>query len=178
VEVLVSADHGDPASCSQAGGSLRRLASRLRSAADAVAAAAEETVQGEPGRGRGARDLARRRQALVETTRALAGDLDRTGSELQSHAADLAESVQELRDLQGRAEAVGLRVVDGRVELAWGVQGVADAGDAATREEQRLELQADAERAAVVLHRRRARLATSLESARDAAARHGVDLRG
>jgi hypothetical protein len=172
----VSADHGDPASCSQAGGSLRRLASRLRSAADAVAAAAEEAVQGEPGRG--ARDLARRRQALVETTRVLAGDLDRTGSELQSHAADLAESVQELRDLQGRAEAVGLRVVDGRVELAWGVQGVADAGDAATREEQRLELQADAERAAVVLHRRRARLATSLESARDAAARHGVDLRG
>jgi hypothetical protein len=172
----VSADHGDPASCSQAGGSLRRLASRLRSAADAVAAAAEEAVQGEPGRG--ARDLARRRQALVETTRALAGDLDRTGSELQSHAADLAESVQELRDLQGRAEAVGLRVVDGRVELAWGVQGVADAGDAATREEQRLELQAEAERAAVVLHRRRARLATSLESARDAAARHGVDLRG
>ena len=117
--------HGDPASCSQTGGALRRLASTLEAAS--VRAGQAGSHAEESWTGRVARDIGKRRGLLVETTQTTAAQLDRTGMALQAHATDLAEALHEARAVEERATVAGLRVVDGQVRLPWGVSGVADA---------------------------------------------------
>jgi hypothetical protein len=185
VAVVSAGLQGDPGSCSQAGGSLRRLSSRLESAttrADRATAdlRSDDATSGGRERARtrrAARDLARRQRALLDAAHAMSAQLDRAGSALQEHSSDLAEALQELRDLEGRAAAAGLRFVDGRVELRWGVAGVADAGDAAARQGVRDELQTRVDRVLLLLARRRARLAEALESARQALADEAAAVR-
>jgi hypothetical protein len=167
--------HGDPASCSQAGGSLRRLASELR-AATARAAEAHRSLD-EEWSGRVAHTVGRGCRALLEASAAAAAELDRAGAQLQEHATDLAEALQEVRTVEQRAGATGLAVAEGQVVLPWGVAGVADVGASAAREEQRAALQAQLDRVALQVTRRRARLTASLEDARVVLAEHSATLR-
>jgi hypothetical protein len=171
---MTGAVHGDPASCSQTGGALRRLASRITAAtgrAEHAGAALDEVWSG-----RVAREIGQRQRLLVDTARGVAAELDRAGSALQEHATDLAETLQELRAIEESAAAAGLRVVDGRVELPWGVRGVADEGAAAARESRRADLQAQLDRVVMLHARRRARLCGSVEAARAVLAEHATGL--
>jgi hypothetical protein len=167
--------HGDPASCSQVGGSLRRLASQLRAAGSQVQATQADLV--DEWSGRVARTVGRGTTTVGEATTAVAAELDRTGALLQDHATDLAEALQEVRALEQRAGAVGLSVVDGRVTPRWGVSGVADHDALAAREARRSELQSELDRVALHLARRRARLTAALEAATALLADHSSLLR-
>ena len=172
---MTIAVHGDPASCSQAGGSLRRLASELQAATNR--AAGLHRALDEEWSGRVARAVGRGSRALLEASSSTAAELDRAGALLQDHATDLAEALQEVRAVEERAQAAGLAVAEGRVVLPWGVAGVADEAAAAAREAQRDDLQARLDRAVLHLTRRRSRLAASLEAARAVLAGHSADLR-
>ncbi len=172
---MTIAVHGDPASCSQAGGSLRRLASELK-AATGRAAEAHRSVD-EEWSGRVAHTVGRGCRLLLETSSATAVELDRAGAQLQEHATDLAEALQEVRAVEQLAGAAGLAVAEGRVVLPWGVAGVADVGASAAREEQRAALQAQLDRAVLQLTRRRSRLTASLEDARVVLTEHSATLR-
>lgn len=172
---MTIAVHGDPASCSQAGGSLRRLASELK-AATGRAAEAHRSVD-EEWSGRVAHAVGRGCRLLLDASSATAVELDRAGAQLQEHATDLAEALQEVRAVKQLAGAAGLAVVEGRVVLPWGVAGVADVGTSAAREEQRAALQAQLDRAVLQLTRRRSRLTASLEDARVVLAEHSATLR-
>lgn len=156
--------HGDPGSCSQTGGALRQLASTLEAASVRVGQAGSHAK--ESWTGRAARDIGRRHGLLVETAQAAAAQLDRTGMALQAHATDLAEALHEVRAVEERATVAGLRVVDGQVRLPWGVSGVADAASVSGLQDQRDLLQAELDRAAVLLARRRQRLVEILTAAR------------
>lgn len=177
---MSAALQGDPGSCSHAGGALRRLSSRLESAAARAAPTSGDITPGGSEQlwtGRVGRAIDQRRRALLDAARATSAQLDRAGSALQEHSSDLAESLQELRDLEGRAAAAGLRLVDGRVELQWGVAGVADADDTTVRLGLRDDLQSQVDRVLLLLSRRRARLAETLESARLALADEAAAVR-
>lgn len=156
--------HGDPGSCSQTGGALRSLASTLEAASVRVGQAGSHAE--ESWTGRAARDIGKRHRLLVETAQATAAQLDRTGMALQAHATDLAEALHEVRAVEERATVAGLRVVDGQVRLPWGVSGVADAASVSVLQDQRDLLQAELDRAAVLLARRRQRLVETLTAAR------------
>lgn len=172
---MTAAVQGDPASCSQVGGSLRRLAARLRAAASPVAAAHDEL--GVEWSGRVARTVGRGTRSAIDATWATATELDRTGALLQDHATDLAEALQDARAVEQRAQAAGLAVDDGRVVPPWGVSGVADEATQATREQRRAELQAELDHVVLRLTRRRARLTAALETARAVLADHSAALR-
>lgn len=167
--------HGDPASCSQTGGALRRLASTLEAASVHVGQAGSPAE--ESWTGRVARDIGKRNRLLVETAQATAAQLDRTGMALQAHATDLAEALHEARAVEERATVAGLRVVDGQVRLPWGVSGVADAASVTVLQDQRDLLQAELDRAAVLLARRRQRLVGTLTAARVELAEQALALR-
>jgi hypothetical protein len=167
--------HGDPASCSQTGGALRRLASRLAAAGRRAEHAGAELD--EAWSGRVARGVGQRQRLLVDSARSVAAELDRAGSALQAHATDLAETLQELRAIEGQAAAAGLRIVEGRVELPWGVRGVAEEEAAALRESRRADLQSQLDRVVLLHVRRRARLAAAAEVARAVLAEHAAGLR-
>lgn len=172
---MTAAVYGDPASCSQVGGSLRHLASRLRAASSPVAAAHDDLdVEWS---GRVARTLGRGTRAVLDATSAAATELDRTGALLQDHATDLAEALQDVRAVEQRAQAAGLSVDNGRVVPPWGVSGVADESAQAAREQRRDELQAELDRVVLQLGRRRARLTAALEAARAVLADHSAALR-
>lgn len=166
---------GDPGGCSQAGGSMRRLAAQLRAAQTRLDAVAVEVEV--PWSGRVARTVGRTRQSLSSSTLAAADRLDRAGGLLQEHSSDLAEAVAIARSVAGRAQAAGLEVVDGRVIAAWGVAGVADEERNQTRESQRASLQHELDTAALHLQRKRARLAAALDAARADLASHSSVLR-
>ena len=168
--------HGDPASCSQVGGSLRRLASQLRAAGSRVQDTQAELV--DEWSGRVSRTVGRGTTTVVEATTAAAAELDRTGALLQDHATDLAESLQEVRALEERAHAAGLSVHDGRVIPRWGVSGLADHDALAAREARRSELQSELDRVVLQLGRRRTRLTAALEAATALLADHSSLLRG
>lgn len=173
---MSAALHGDPASCSQVGGSLRRLAVQLRSATAATATLQADL--GEEWSGRVARTLGRGTRCVTDAASAAAAELDRVGSLLQEHATDLAEAVQEARAVEQRIDAAGLSVNDGRVVPQWGVAGLADEDALAAREVRRAELQAELDGVALRLGRRRARLTAALESAQAVLADHSSALRG
>ncbi|KRE57201.1 hypothetical protein [Phycicoccus sp. Soil748] len=172
----MSAVAGDAASCSRVGGSLRRLAASLRTearAVDAVVAQARE----EPRPGAVVVRSLRRAGRLGDAAAAAAHELDRVGSVLQDHAADLAEAVADARRLEARAEAAGLRVVDGVVAPVWGVSGLADVAATADREQVRAELQRELDQLRHVLAARRQRLASAVTASTDVLAGHADGLR-
>lgn len=166
---------GDPASCSRVGGSLRQLATTLRTSARAVAAAAADPEL--PVRGSVGARAFRRVSHLSDASCFAADELDRIGSALQGHAADLAEAVADVRGLVARAEAAGLQVSDGRVAPLWGVSGLADAPADAAREQHREALQSELDRLFAVLAARRHRLAASVSASSSVLADHAARLR-
>jgi hypothetical protein len=171
----VSVLSGDPASCSQAGGSLRRLATGLRDADSCAAAAFAEVDPPWPGR---ASTAARRsRETLSRTTLAVADEIDRVGSQLQDHAADLAEAVQAARHVEDRAAAAGLRLVEGAFTPVWGVTGIADESAVQAQERARATLQAELDTTLVQIGRRRARLAALAEASGARIREHTAALR-
>jgi hypothetical protein len=172
----VSAVAGDPASCSRVGGSLRQLAVTLRTRTRAV----DEMVAAQADRPRPAPVVVRalRRTADLGAAAATAAqELDRVGSVLQDHAADLAEAVADSRELEARARSAGLQVVDGRLEPAWGVSGLADVAATADRERAREELQRELDRLRHVLSARRHRLAAALDDSTAVLTKHADGLR-
>jgi hypothetical protein len=173
----VSAAAGDPASCSQLGGALRRHAVTLRTAGDALHG--ELAAPPEPGH-RPPPVVQRSRRLLAALDRAVAGavpELDAAGAALQGHAADLGEALAALRDLTERARTAGLRVDDTEVTVTWGVTGVADPTASAVRDDRRQALQAELDQVLTVLAHRRTRLAAGLRAATDTLARHADELR-
>lgn len=166
---------GDPASCSQVGGSLRRIAEGLRSDAERVTAAFADLRDHWSG---GASVRARQRaDTLCRVASAAADELDLAGAALQAHAADVAESAQALRQVTERAASAGLHVVEGEVVPAWGVTGIADPSRDAHRDETRVALQRDLDLLMVQLGRRQSRLARAADTAAQALASHAQLLR-
>lgn len=166
---------GDPASCSRVGGSLRQLATALRTSARAT-----QTAVAAPDLHRPGTVVARARHqltALGDAAEVAALELDRIGSALQDHAADLAEAVADVRAVLARAETAGLRATDGRLAPEWGVSGVADAPADAAREEQRDSLQSELDRLLAVLSARRHRLAATMAASSSVLADHARTLR-
>lgn len=166
---------GDPASCSQLGGSLRRIADGLRTDAERVAGAFSE-LRGHWSGGASVR-ARQRADMLCAVARAAAAELDQAGSALQTHAADVAESAQALRHVAERAAPAGLQVVEGEVVPAWGVTGLADPSLDARRDEARMALQRDLDILIVQLARRQSRLARAADAATQALLAHAQRLR-
>ncbi len=168
---------GDPASCSQLGGALRRIATGLR--ADGAALHREVAATGPSGdRPPPVVQRSRRRAAALDGAAASAAhELDAAGSLLQGHAADLGEAIAAVRDLSERARTAGLRVSETEVTASWGVTGVADPEASAAREELRATLQRELDQVLTVLAHRRARLVTALRTSADTLARHAEELR-
>jgi hypothetical protein len=166
---------GDPASCSQVGGSLRRLAEGLRADADRAAGAFGDL------RGHWSGSVAvrarRRADALCTTAREAADELDRVGAALQAHAADVADSAHAVRQVAERAAKAGLHVVDGEVLPAWGVTGLADPSRDGGRDEARMALQRDLDVLLAQLGRRQSRLARAADAATQSLAAYAHQLR-
>lgn len=166
---------GDPASCSQAGGSLRRLATTLRDGAERATSGFD--AAGDAWSGAVATRTRRTQASLAEAAGVAGDELDRVGSQLQDHAADLAEAVQAARHVEDRAAAAGLRVVDGRVVPAWGVHGIADGQSARAQDDASAVLQAELDTALRQIGRRRARLVALLEGSGQVLADQAARLR-
>ena len=119
---------------------------------------------------------------LAGATASLADELERTARVLQDQATDLADLVARERTLRERAAASGLDVRDGRVELAWGVSGTADATRRDEQEATRAALQADLDLVAAQHARRRefvlGLLRASTRDARRGRARAAARVRG
>ncbi|GAA4408460.1 hypothetical protein GCM10023168_25880 [Fodinibacter luteus] len=143
---------GDPASLSACGAATRGVGERLGRHASGVRTASR--LLGEGWAGRTSAGVRRRTGDLAEATDATAAELDRVGRVLQDHASDLADLVARGRALEERARAAGLEVREGRVEVAWGVTGTADAASDRQREEARAGLQAELD-LVLAQHRRR-----------------------
>lgn len=166
---------GDPASCSQLGGALRQLATRLRTTGRAAHEAFESGDSARPGP---VVVHARRRVDLLDAAAAAAArEVDRIGTALQAHASDLAEAVAHSRLLTARAEAAGLRVSDGEVAAAWGVSGVADGAVSANQDATRASLQGELDSVAALVGQRRHRLAATLRESQQVLASHAGALR-
>jgi hypothetical protein len=148
----VSVVPGDPASLSACAGTARAVAERLGERATGVRTASERL--GDGWTGRASATTRRRATLLADSTDATATQLDHVGRVLQDHATDLAELVARARSLEERARAGGLDLRDGRVEIAWGVTGTADAGADLEREAARAALQPELD-LVLAQHRRR-----------------------
>ena len=168
---------GDPASCSRLGGTLRQLATRLRTSGRAVHEAFDgEDALDSPGAGT-VRER-RRLDRLDAATAAAAREVDRLGSALQAHAADLAEAVADSRRIVLRAEQAGLRVgPTGEVATAWGVSGVADGHADAQQREALVRTQRELDGVAGLVAQRRQRLVVALRESQDVLATHAEALR-
>ena len=144
---------GDPASLSACARTAAEVAARLRAEAGGLEHATAALGEGWTGR----LSAATRRSTaeLAGATASLADELERTARVLQDQATDLADLVARERALRERATASGLDVRDGRVELAWGVTGTADATRRDEQEATRATLQADLDLVAAQHARRR-----------------------
>jgi hypothetical protein len=166
---------GDPASCSQLGGSLRQLATRLRSTGRAAHEAFDNGDGARPGP---VVVQARRRVDVLDAAAATAArEVDRVGTALQAYASDLAEAIAHSRLLAERAEAAGLRVVDGELAAAWGVSGVADGLASTQQRALRDRLQDELDSVTALVGQRRHRLAAALRESQAALATHAGALR-
>jgi hypothetical protein len=168
---------GDPASLSHLGGTLRLLATRLRTTGRAV----HEAVDGEDERAGHSPVLGRPRRrlgVLDAATAVTAREVDRVGSALQAHSADLSEAVADSRRVATRAAQVGLRVGDdGEVATAWGVSGIAD-GEASAQQVAALDrLQSELDAVAALVAQRRHRLALTLRESHAVLETHAQALR-
>ena len=172
---------GDPASCSQAGGTMRSLASRLRVAgrrAHEATADATGSAETGPARPAAAELLVRRRIDVVDRAAAAATqEVDRVGRALQDFATDLAELHGQYHRLAGRASAAGLRVVDGSLVPSWGVAGVANPQAVATQEAVRSSLQPELDAVLRGVALRRQRLLTVLHEGQGRLDHHRAALR-
>lgn len=171
---------GDSAACSQTGGSMRSLASRLRvtgrRAHDALASSADPGA--DVPRPAAAEIRARRRGDVVDRAAAAAThELDRVGRALQDFATDLAELHAQYHRLAGRASAAGLRVVDGSLVPGWGVAGVADPQAVTAQEAVRSSLQSELEAVLRALGQRRQRLLGVLGESERRLGHHNAELR-
>lgn len=168
--------HADPASCSQAGGALRRLAAELR-ATNRPVHEALATDDPEP-RPSHVEVLARRRLDTVDNAvAATTVVLDRVGTALQAHATELAHAAAAERELTARARAIGLDVVDGTVVPALGVTGVADSAAVAARDASATALQAELDALRGSVAARAAQLAAVAADARHTLSTHTTALR-
>ena len=166
---------GDAASCSQLGGTLRQLATRLRATGRAAHDAFDNGDSARPGP---VVVQARRRVDLLDAAAAAAArEVDRIGTALQAHASDLAEAVAHGRLLTDRAEAAGLRVTEGELAAAWGVSGVADGTARARQEAVRDRLQGELDAVTALVGQRRHRLAATLRESKEVLATHAAALR-
>lgn len=172
---------GDPASCSQSGGTMRSLASRLRVAGRrAHEATVGSDLSGEPGpaRPRAAELRVRRRIDVVDRAAAAATqEIDRVGRALQDFATDLAELHGQYHRLAGRATAAGLLVVDGSLVPAWGVAGVADPQAVTAQQAARSSLQPELDAVLRGVALRRQRLLTVLHEGQGRLDHHRAALR-
>jgi hypothetical protein len=157
----VSVVAGDPASCSRLGGTLRQLATGLRTTGRAVHASLDDGDHGRPGPA--VAQAQRSADVLSAATTAAAREVDRVGADLQAHSADLAEAVADSRRIVARATQAGLRVSDeGELATAWGVSGVAD-GELSAQQLAALErLQSELDTVASLVAQRRHRLVVAL----------------
>ncbi len=166
---------GDPASCSQLGGTLRQLATRLRTTGRAAHDSFDNGDSVRPGP---VVVQARRRVDLLDAAAvAAAREIDRIGTAMQAHASELAEALARGRQLTDRAAAAGLRLADGELAAAWGVSGVADGTASAEQEALRDRLQGELDAVAGLVGQRRLRLAATLRESQDALATHAGALR-
>lgn len=117
---------GDPASLSALGASLRRTALQVRTDAERMATALEDSVPGWTGPV--AMTTRRRTVTVIDSLEAVAGALDSCARSLQRTATDLASSVADLRAIEEQAATAGFEVKEGRLVRAWGITGVADGG--------------------------------------------------
>lgn len=172
----MSAVAGDPASCSTLGGSLRQLATRLRTAGHEAhdAFAGDDDARPAPA----LREAQRSAHLLTAATSAAAREVDRVGAALQAHAADLAEALADSRRVTARATRSGLRVDDvGEVATAWGVSGVADGAASAQQEAALARAQAELDAVASLVASRRQRLVVVLRESQAVLATHAEELR-
>ena len=172
---MTDAIAGDPASCSQAGGALRRLAAALRG----TNRPAHEAFAADPGH-RPSRVEVTARRRMVSVDAAVASTsvvLDRVGTALQEHATELAHAVAAGRQLTARAQALGLEVVDGAVVPAWGVTGVADSAAVAARDTTAAALQAELDALRRAVNARGEQLAALADDARHTLASQTTALR-
>ncbi len=166
---------GDPASCSQLGGALRQLATRLRTTGRAAHDAFDNGDSARPGP---VVVAARRRVDLLDAAVATtAREVDRVGTALQAHASDLADALAAGRRVAATAEAAGLRVTDGELSAAWGVSGVADESASASQRSTREQLQRELDAVTALLARRRQRLSATLRESQALLAGHAGALR-
>lgn len=167
---------GDPASCSRLGGTLRQLATRLRTTGHAAHDAFDD---GDHDRAGLVLRQARRRAGVLEAAAAAAaGEVDRVGAALQAHSADLAEAVADSRRLAARAAQAGLRVSDeGEVATAWGVSGVVDGESNAQHVAALDRLQSELDAVAALVAQRRHRLVVALRESQAVLVTHAEALR-
>ncbi len=144
---------GDPASLSACARTVGEVAGRLRAEAGGLEHAT--AALGESWTGRTSATTRRAAADLAGAAASVADELVRTARALQDEATDLADLVARERGVRERATAAGLDVRAGRVELAWGVSGTADAGRHDAQEATRAALQADLDLVAAQHARRR-----------------------
>lgn len=172
---------GDPASCSRLGGTLRQLATRLRTTGRVAHDAFDHDISGHGDLPRPApvlRQARRRVDALDAATAAAAREVDRVGSALQAHAADLSEAVADSRRVASRAAQAGLRVGEGgEVATAWGVSGIADGEVSAHQLAAADRIQAELDAVSGLVAQRRHRLAVTLRESQRVLATHAEALR-
>ena len=167
---------GDPASCSRLGGTLRQLATRLRTTGRTAHEAFDHGDDARPGR---VLLQARRRVDTLDAAAAAAArEIDRVGSALQAYSADLSEAVADSRRVAGRATQAGLRVGDGgEVATAWGVTGIADGEASAHLLATAARLQAELDAVTALVTQRRHRLVATLRESQRVLATHAEALR-
>ncbi|HEX2704781.1 MAG TPA: hypothetical protein VHM65_03410 [Candidatus Lustribacter sp.] len=112
--------YGDPASCSELGGTLRRAAARLGDGRDALRPGLAGLGRRD---GRAASRVADELALLDRTIECL----DEAGAALQRYATELAELGEAARVRRARVEAGGLVLEQWRVSEPWGPSGVDDA---------------------------------------------------
>ncbi len=164
---------GDPGACSSTAARLAGLARDLdRTGARASAAPVDDAWTG-----RSAREAAGRHRTLISAAARASVLVGQVGLLLQDHATDLTAAHQDVRRIEERAAAAGLTVVDGQVQPAYGISGLADAGPAHDLVEAAERLQRELDLGLTQLERRRARLQQALTEAKAALASVGDTLR-